>query len=323
MRVIDGLEHVDPPLVGSVLTIGNFDGVHRGHQQLVAQAGLISAQTGGPVVLLTFEPHPLSVVAPQKTPARLATLQDKLEACGRAGVDIVVVAHSEPELLGLEAEDFIRDVIWRRFEPTHIVEGPSFGFGRGRKGTTKLLAASGQALGFKVHILEPVHLEIEEGETLLVSSSLIRSLLNDGKVRRARLCLGRPYSIKGVVERGDSRGRELGFPTANVTSIKQLVPGDGVYAGCVIENSREHVAAISIGTKPTFEGQHKTVEAHLLDYDGDLYDQSVSVVFERRLRDQQRFSSIEALIKQIGVDVERVRELSTDQPAGVKPKGIK
>lgn len=322
MRVIYGLEHVDPPIAGSVLTIGNFDGVHRGHQQLVAQAGLISAQTEGPVVLLTFEPHPLCIVNPEKAPARLATLSGKLDACDRAGVDIVVVARSEPKLLGLEAEDFVRDVIWQRFKPTHIVEGPSFGFGRGRKGTPELLMASGLALGFKVHILEPVHLEIEEGETLLVSSSLIRSLLNEGKVRRARLCLGKPYSLAGTIEHGDSRGHELGFPTANLTSIEQLVPGDGVYAGKVIVGSHKHLAAISIGTKPTFGGQQKTVEAHLLDFDGDLYDQQVSVVFERKLRAQERFSSIDALKKQIGADVEAVRELNNDPQSLVKPKEI-
>ncbi len=307
MKVLHGLEALKTPLARSVLTIGNFDGVHRAHQQLLAQASLLAGDAGGPLVVLTFEPHPLSVVAPQRAPGRLALPDEKLRYLANAGADMVVIAKSEPALLGLEAERFIEEVVVRRFHPTHIVEGPSFGFGRGRKGTPQLLQQLAARFECQVHIVDPVTVRIDENETLLVSSSLIRRLLFEGKVRHAAACLGRPYSLSGDVIAGDRRGRTIGFPTANITAGEQIVPADGVYAGRVVFHGDTYVAAISIGHTPTFHGTGQRIEAHLLDFDGDLYDQAIRIEFEHRLRDQQAFDSPEALVRQLHRDVEAVR----------------
>jgi riboflavin kinase/FMN adenylyltransferase len=308
VKVLHGLETLKTPLAQSVLTVGNFDGVHRAHQQLLAQAGLFAANTGGPVVVLTFEPHPLSIVAPSKAPPRLSTADDKLHYLAKAGADLVVVARSEPALLNLEAEAFIEDILLEKFHPTHVVEGPSFGFGRGRKGTPELLRQVAGRAGCEVYILGPVTLQIDCGETLMVSSSMIRRLLTAGKVRRAGLCLGRAYTVTGCVVAGDGRGRSIGFPTANLEGCEQLIPGDGVYAGEVFVGEDRHPAAISIGHKPTFGGDTRAVEAYLLDFDGDLYGQPIRVAFHRRLRGQQKYESTEALVAQMERDVDAVRE---------------
>ncbi len=291
-----------------VLTIGNFDGVHRAHQQLLAQSGLFAANVGGPLVVLTFEPHPLSVVAPAKAPCRLTTPDEKLRYLEEAGADITVVARSEPALLGLEAERFVEEVVARRFRPTRIVVGPSFGFGRGRKGTPETLQRFAAGFGCEVHIVEPVTLQIDEGETVMVSSSLIRRLIAEGRIDRANLCLGRSYALNGEVVEGDRRGCTIGFPTANLDVPDQLVPADGVYAGQATVRGKTYPAAISIGNTPTFGGTQRRVEAHLLEFDDELYGESIRVEFECRLRGQRRFESPEALVDQLHRDVEAVRD---------------
>lgn len=312
MDVFYGLETLEPPLSRSVLTIGNFDGVHRAHQQIIAQAGLFAANTGGRVAVLTFEPHPLTVVSPDKAPARLMPLEEKLRCIAAAGADVAVVARSEPALLGLEAERFVEEIIRRRFGPTHIVEGPSFGFGRGRRGTAELLRTLAAGFGCEVHIVSPVTVQVDEGETLLVSSSLIRGLIREGKVRRAGLCLGRAYALFGEVVHGEHRGRTLSFPTANLAVAKQLIPGDGVYAGWAVTEVGRFASAISIGTTPTFGGGTRRVEAHLLDFDGDLYGRPMRLEFDRPLRGQQAFDSGAALREQLEKDVAAVRECLGD-----------
>jgi riboflavin kinase/FMN adenylyltransferase len=321
VKVLKGLQAVEPPLARSVLTIGNFDGVHRAHQQLLAQAGLFAAGTGGPVVVLTFEPHPLTVVAPEKAPARLSLPSQKLRWLAQAGTDMVVVARSEPGLLSLEAERFVKEVVWRRFHPTHIVEGPSFGFGRRREGTPELLKRIATGFGCEVHVVPPVKLQIN-GETLLVSSSLIRRLLGEGKVRRAALCLGRPYTLTGEVVHGDERGRTMGFPTANLLVPNQLVPGDGVYVGRASVDEKDYACAVSIGHTPTFGGTGRQIEAHVLDFDGDVYGASVRIEFLRFLRPQIAFESPEALVRQLEQDVRTVRTETSDRDEDSSPPQV-
>ncbi len=306
MKVFNGLETVDPPLSRSVLTIGNFDGVHRAHRKLVAQARRFAAQSDAPVVVLTFEPHPLSVVTPARAPARLYPLEEKLRRLEEIGADIVVVAHSEPALLGLEAERFVTDVIQKRFHPTHIVEGPNFGFGHRRAGTPELLAKIAAGFGCGVRIVEPITLRIDDAD-MLVSSSLVRRLLNEGKVEDAAKCLGRAYPLFGDVVEGDRRGRTIGFPTANLSPGDQLVPAEGVYAGRATVEDVGGTCAISIGTTPTFDGTQRRIEAHLLDFDGDLYGKPMRLEFEHFLRGQRAFPSADALAAQLRRDVEAVR----------------
>ena len=308
VRICQGLDQVPDMLRGCVLTIGNFDGVHRGHQHILAQARIVAARAKNRVVVLTFEPHPLEIVMPQRAPRRLMPLEEKVDWLLAVGAETVVVAESEPRLLSMEPLDFIDNIVVDKFSPAHVVEGWSFGFGRGRKGTPELLKKAAQQRGFEVLIVDPVNLSDTPSEPVPVSSSLIRRLIVEGQVQRAHSCLGRPYALLGMVERGFNRGTTLGFPTANLGRIAQLVPGQGVYAGTAEVGERSFLAAISIGTNPTFEGQISQVEAHVLDCEEDLYGQAMRLSFLRHLRPQRKFDSPEALKRQIGKDVLQVRE---------------
>ncbi len=306
MAVIAGLEQVGPDLHGCVLTIGNFDGVHRGHQQIIAQAGMFAAETAAPLVVLTFDPHPLAIVAPQRAPATLMSVGRRTRRLRQAGADHVVVARSDPDLLAMPPQRFVEESIVGRFRPGAVVEGRSFGFGKGREGTVELLCALGDRFGFRTTVVEPVTLQIVAGESLPISSSLVRRLVSQGQVRRARYCLGRPYAVHGVVQPGHRRGESLGFPTANLGEVGELLPAEGVYAGRGRIGRHSFSAAISIGTTPTFDGGRLQVEAHLIGHQGPLYDRMVTLEFTEFLRPQRKFDSIDALKRQIATDVRAV-----------------
>jgi riboflavin kinase / FMN adenylyltransferase len=308
MRVIYGLDQLDPPLERSVLTVGNFDGVHVGHQQILKQAQHIALECGAPVAALTFDPHPLVIVAPGKAPPRLMSVAERVQRLGEAGAEIVVVAQSERSLLGMEADAFITKVLVARFHPVHIVEGPSFGFGKGRKGTPELLRAKTKPFGCEVHIVEPVLVKLENEESLLVSSSMIRKLLVDGDVSLAAKCLGRPYGLESVVVHGAGRGRSAGFATANIQPPEgQVEPAEGVYAGRTVVGDAAYPSAISIGRAETFGKNKRQVESHLLDFEGDLYGKLIRLEFFSRIRDQKKFANVDELIKQIRNDIDCVR----------------
>jgi riboflavin kinase/FMN adenylyltransferase len=229
-----------------------------------------------------------------------------------------VVARSEPTLLNLEAETFIDAIIRDRFHPTHIVEGPSFGFGKGRRGNADLLRQRAASFGCEVHIVDPVRLTLDDGRHVMVTSSLIRELLVAGHVRRAAMCLGRNYALAGRVVAGDRRGRQLGFPTANLSDIEQLIPMEGVYAGLADSTGRRYAAAVSIGRSPTFDGDRVRVEAHLLDFTGDLYDQTIRIELVRFLRHQKTFASPEALTAQLHLDVQASRDEEPERRSGAR-----
>ncbi|MCK4660033.1 MAG: bifunctional riboflavin kinase/FAD synthetase [Phycisphaerae bacterium] len=318
MRVIRGQDFDHLELEVSALTIGNFDGVHCGHRQIIAQAGLFAANLNAPVAVLTFEPHPLSVVDPRRSPPRLTLPDEKIAQLNCAGADVVVMAESRPALLNLTPEEFIERIVVPRFHPTHIVEGASFGFGRGRQGTTDLLRQLGRKHDFEVFVVEPVRLQVEKNHTVLVSSSLIRKLLLEGRVHRAELCLGRPYTLVGTVCHGAGRGMELGFPTANLRCTGQLVPGVGVYVGEAHMEGQTHLAAISIGATPTFGGGSVHVEAHLVDFSGDLYGRAIRLDFHRPLRSQTEFASKDELIQQITADVAQARRFHAERRGVVR-----
>jgi len=311
VKVVNGLEQLDPPLQRCVLTVGNFDGVHAGHQEILRRAKDIAQGARAPVAALTFDPHPLVIVAPAKAPLRLMSVDERTERLGESGAEIVVVGKSAPALLGMEAERFITDVLRDRFHPAHIVEGTSFGFGKGRKGTPELLRQVAGTFGCQVHIVEPVSVEGEDGQTLLVSSSLIRKLLMEGDVANAARCLGRPYAIESIVVLGAGRGRAMGFPTANFhTPAGQVEPGEGVYAGVTWVGKARYGSAVSIGRAETFGGGKRQVESHLLNFTGDLYDKMIRVEFLSRIRSQRKFASAVELVQQIQWDIEEVRKRS-------------
>jgi len=310
VKVYEGLESLDPPLHGVVLTIGNFDGVHRGHQQILAQAAMFSAQTGGPLVVLTFEPHPRAVLRPGDAPARLTPLREKLALLARAEVRATVVVRSEPALLQLAPDEFVERMLVGKFHPCCVVEGESWGFGRGREGNVETLRALGCRMGFEVFVVPSVTLQIEPGRTVLVTSTLIRRLLRDGQVHRAALCLGRPYALLGQVARGERVGGLLGFPTANVQVQEQLIPADGVYAAVAEVAGQRRPAAVHVGPKPTFGREGRGIEAHLLDFDGQIYGEPIRLELLRRLRGPRKFETSQALQRQIHRDLRQVRAIA-------------
>ena len=307
MKVIRGLDDERSVLERSVLTVGNFDGVHRGHQRIIAVAREDACELGLPVVALTFEPHPLSVVNPRMALQRLSSPVQKLAQLRQAGIDVAVVAPSTPEFLSLAPEVFIREVIVARFHPAYVVEGWNFGFGQGRGGNVETLQRFAAEFDYQVHVVDPVMQRLEDGSEERVSSSLIRRLLLEGQVELAARALGRPYSLTGTVVEGAKRGQPLGFPTANLAVADQLVPADGVYAGRTLVGDRQWRSALSVGYTPTFDGQVRRVEAHLIGFEGDLYGRTIVVHFRRRLRGQRKFDSREDLARQIESDVENIR----------------
>ncbi len=309
IQVYRGFDSITPPMKGVVLSFGNFDGVHRGHQQIIAQAGMLAERTGSSVVAVTFEPHPLKVVAPHRPFHLLTPLKEKVDLLGRAGADAVVVVETDRAFLEQTPEDFVAEAIVGRFAPTCVVEGPSWRFGRGREGDVGFLQRMGDRHGFEVFIVPALQLEVEAEGAVLVTSTLIRDLVLRHHVHRAALCLGRPYTLIGTVVSGNRRGQKLGFPTANVDAGDQLIPGHGVYAGWCHLGGRRYVSAISVGTNPTFGEEKVSVEAYMLGFSGEPYGREIRVEFLRWLREQRRFDSPEALVQQMRHDVEEVRAI--------------
>ena len=278
-------EPAELPEARRAVAVGTFDGVHRGHRRVIDAAQRAGLRTA----VVTFDPHPRTVLGGQVK--LLATLERRLELLGDAGVDDVLVLRFDEELASLSAEEFTGQML-RGIGAETIAAGETFRFGRGREGDLDLLAR----LGFDVRRVPLVE---------NVSSSRVRELLHAGDPERAATLLGRPPEVEGIVVRGDGRGRELGFPTANLDAPEGLlVPPDGVYAGAALARR----AAVSIGTNPHFGGIERRVEAHLLDFDGDLYGQRLVVEIWSPIREQRRFDSLEELVAAIGDDVERTRE---------------
>ncbi len=306
---IIGLSNVPDSLHGCVLTMGNFDGVHLGHASIVARARELAELHDVPVVAMTFDPPPDLIVRPSDAPQRLVSHEEKVQLLFQAGADVVVTAIPDRALLSMPAHDFMQEIIVGRFAPRHIVEGHNFFFGHCRAGTVETLRQAGTSLGFETHLVEPVLAELE-GESVRISSTLIRQLILEGKVENAAEMLGRPFALTNKVVVGAQMGRVLEFPTANMEPGQQIVPGDGVYAGRgVVEGiNRKFPAAISIGCKPTFGESQRVIETNLLGASGDFYDRDIKVEFLARLRDQQKFDSAESLKAQIAKDVQYVHD---------------
>jgi riboflavin kinase/FMN adenylyltransferase len=296
----------------SVVTIGVFDGVHRGHQRIVGRAVELGRRDGLPAVVITFDPHPDEVVRPGSHPPLLCSPPRRVELLAELGVDAVMVLPFTYELSQMTPDDFVRSVLVDRLHAAHVVVGENFRYGHRAKGDVELLRVLGEKYDFEA---EGIPL-VANGET--ISSTVIRGHLLDGEVAYASSLLGRPHRVEGVVVRGARRGRELGFPTANLESGPYAaVPMDGIYAGrlrcpgCAARGGEtEWPAAISIGVNPTFGGSERTVEAYALDRDDlDLYGEHVSVDFVARLRDTVAFDSVGELVGQMRRDVDRAREI--------------
>jgi riboflavin kinase/FMN adenylyltransferase len=320
MERIEGIDAFSPPDAGVVLTIGNFDGVHVGHQTLVKRARQFAQETKAAVTAVTFEPHPIVVLHPEKAPARLTTLDEKLALLERIGVEVALVLRSGPELFALQPAAFLERYVLP-LRPRAVVEGPTFRFGRDRAGDADTLRDFGRRHGFAVDVLAEVRCSGAPGRPA-VNSSAVRASLREGRVDLARAMLGRPHRITGVVGGGDGRGERIGFPTANLYEIPQMIPAHAVYAGVAQDEHEDfHPAAINIGPQPTFGQQPARVEAHLLDFAGDLRGRRVGLHLLARLRDQVRFETVQALSEQLARDVERVRSMrrELDQVAASDP----
>lgn len=282
------------------VTVGNFDGVHLGHQALAAVAVRDAQAMGGLAVVLTFDPHPSRVLAPDRAPRALMTVEQKAEVLGALGVDRLAILPFTRELSLETPERFARLVLRETLGAAVVVVGAGFRFGHRRAGDVRALEACGQSMEFRVHAMEPV---LHEGAP--ISSSRIREALARGDVEAARDQLGRPFRVDGTVVRGEGRGRGLGIPTANLRPENETLPGSGVYA-CRC-GSRGAAAVVNIGRRPTFGEGATVLEAHLLDFEGDLYGTRLRVEFIAQLREERRFPGPEALVAQIREDIAAAR----------------
>ena len=289
----------------SVVAIGVFDGLHRGHQAVIAQLLELSRKYHAKATVVTFDPSPASVLAPERAPRQLATVGQRLEGLETLGVDQVRVLTFSRELSSESARDFIDRVLVHDLGARCVLVGEDFHFGHNREGNLALLREAGKERGFDV-VAAPTH-----GDGARWSSSAVRRVLSSGDVDEARRVLGHPFTLRGVVAHGDNRGEALGFPTANLSvTDDQALPAEGVYAGAIFIDDAWWPAAISVGTRPQFyEDGALLVEVHVVGYEGQLYDRTLDVVFLTRLREQSTFSSVAELIAQMGRDVAKTQEL--------------
>ncbi len=300
-----GLARPFPPHpAGTVVTVGTFDGVHRGHWAVLTEIRERARTSGRRSILVTFHPHPLRIVRPAAAPPLLTTPDEKKEILAESGLDAVVFLPFTPVLARYEPQRFVDEILIGRLRVSELVIGYDHGFGRGRSGDVNTLREIGRERGFQVDVVPPVDVD---GEA--ISSTGVRSAVAAGNVAAARTALGRPYAVRGLVVRGDGRGRTLGFPTANlqVLGADKLVPPPGIYAVRAALRSGMHAGALHVGPRPTFQGSTPTVELHLLDFDGDLYGERVRVDFVEYLRPVAPFDSVAALVEQMRADVEQAR----------------
>jgi riboflavin kinase / FMN adenylyltransferase len=306
MRIIRGLESYPPDAGPSVVALGAFDGIHLAHQKILGLAVERGKAIAAATLACTFDPHPLEILQPERAPAPITTLAERLDLIAALGIDATVIIPFTPEFSRIEAEVFVKDLLLGILRAREIVVGYNHTFGRGARGDTRLLETLAPRLGFTPHIVPPLTVG-----GVVVSSSAIREALRAGDMAEARRFLGRPYTVAGPVVSGAGRGRLLGFPTANLTPDRPLLIPNGVYAGYARFNggASRHPTVLNVGYRPTFDGREHAVEAHVLDFTGDLYERRVEVALVARLRDERKFAGIEALREQIARDVEAARRV--------------
>ncbi len=305
MKLIRKISEFPESLRGGALTIGNFDGVHRGHSVIINQLKKFAAEQNGPAIVFTFDPHPVRILRPEHTPPPLTWTNRKADLLAELGIDAMVAYPTDMALLGLTYQEFFQQIIVEQLGAKAMVEGPNFFFGKDREGTTEKLAELCTSNSMQLKIVEPL-LDSES----YISSSRIRDLIKKGDVDQACKMLTRPYRIRGMVTHGAARGATIGFPTANLDAIDTLVPAMGVYAGRTYVGGRSHWSAIHIGPNPTFGEELPKVESHLLDFEGSIYGETIEVDFISRLRDIRQFGSPEELVTQLKLDVDATRNLS-------------
>jgi riboflavin kinase/FMN adenylyltransferase len=305
MDVIRGSENIPAGLQGAVVTIGNFDGVHLGHQYIFGHLIAEAHKEGRPAVVISFDPHPKMVLHPERRPFYLITsMEEKVRHLSNLGIDTLILIPFSLDYARTTAEEFVLGFLWERLRIRKILIGQDYTFGRGKEGNEAFLTASGDRLGFEVEVLSA----FKVGDTT-ISSTKIRNALLDGQVRYAASLLGRPYNLAGQVISGSHRGASLGFPTANIRPDKVLVPPNGVYAVHVLLEGNRHRGALNIGFNPTFADQKLSIEVYIFDFDENIYGKHLDLLFVERLREEIRFASPGELIAQIDRDIARVRKI--------------
>ena len=309
MILITDLDNIGKRFDNSIITLGNFDGLHLGHQELVRMVIRRARETGAAAMVVTFRPHPLKVLAPEKCPPLISIYEEKIRLFERLGIDVLVKIPFTLEFSSMSPEDFVKKVLCDALGAREIFVGYNYRFGKGRKGDIRLLKSLGEELGFRVREVEQV---AAEGE--VISSTSIRNLLKDGEVEHAARLLGRTYAITGVVVKGDGRGKGLGFPTANIAPKHAIIPADGVYAVRLYARDRLYDGIANIGLRPTFNKKVLAIEVHVFDFNEDLYGEEVSLYFVKKIREEKKFRSADALVTQIRSDIAAAREMLTSHP---------
>jgi riboflavin kinase/FMN adenylyltransferase len=303
MKIISGSEAFKKLQIRQcVVTLGNFDGVHRGHQKIIRKAVERARAINGSAVVYTFDPHPLNVLRPGQEPPKITTFEEKAHLISMLGVDYLVCEHFTKNFAAKAPEEFLQEIICGRLQPSEIVIGHDYSFGRGRNGSVALLQQAGLRHGFVVHVEQDIR-----DRSLPVRSTMIRKMITEGRVSLAAKLLGGEYRMSGTVVHG--KKRRIGFPTANLSHVKDLVPHNGVYAVFADTPYGTYGAAVNIGFNPTFDGKKRTIEAHLFDFNGDLYGRVITLRFVRKIRLERRFDSPEELRRQIGLDIDKAKKI--------------
>lgn len=303
MKVFTDFDSVER-LIKPVVTIGNFDGVHRGHQALITNVINEKNKIGGTACVITFYPHPLTVINPYIKIEQITPINDKLNILEGLGVDVTILVKFDDHFSSISAEEFVNNIIWAKLKAKVVIVGYDFSFGRNKEGDREFFKKKGEELGFEVKVIEPV---IEND--IIISSTRIRSFLKEGKIKEARNFLGRPYVLKGMVTKGKKIGRLIGFPTANLLIIDYLIPRNGVYAAYAYLDDKKYKAVLNIGPAVTFNIDTVSFEVHLLDFTGDIYGKEMVIEFVERIRGVEKFKDVEMLKVQINKDIERAKEI--------------
>lgn len=304
MKIFRHIEDQGLLVSGTVATMGNFDGIHLGHQTLVRNTVEESQRLGYPSTVLTFEPHPLKVLAPERAPSLILSYEDKMALLQSLGVDIVVAQRFDLQFASIGADEFVCRFLVDRLKIKKLWVGRDLRFGQGRKGGTDNLLRLAPGAGFEVGVLDPILLD-----GIRISSSRIRQLVEEGRVDEVRPMLGRYHFVSGRIVRGHRRGQKLGFPTANIATETEVVPLNGIYATLIQVKNKQWLSVSSIGVNPTFGDGPRTVESFILDFDGDIYGERVKLAFVQRIRDEKKFVLVKDLIGQMDEDVKRAKAL--------------
>jgi riboflavin kinase/FMN adenylyltransferase len=309
MQIIRGTKHIPDPGPYPVMSIGNFDGVHLGHQIIFRRVAEIARENNGTGIVFTFEPHPLKIIAPEKAPPLLTSFRKKMELIEACGIDQVICADFNQSFADQQPREFAENILVGKIGVKEIVVGYDYAFGRGREGTIAYLKKMGEELHFKLHVIDPVEFEGHR-----VSSSYVRELIEEGDVVRAHDFLGRYYSIRGPVVHGHKTGRGIGFPTANIDTSKVQIPGTGVYAVYVTSEKVVYSGVVNIGFNPTFNRDRLSVEVHIFDFGDTIYGEEIEVIFIERIRGEIQFQSAEDLVAQIQKDIATAKTILSRNP---------